>query len=247
MLLNKKSAVITGTNRGIGRAITEAFAREGANIWAHTRKETPEFVQDMQNMEKKYNVKITPMYFDMTDSVAMKVAVKTIMASKTPIDILVNNAGIVEYGAFQMFPMAKIRQVYEVNFFSVIEFTQLITRIMARQKKGSIINLGSVAGIDVSSGNTAYGTSKAAIIALTKTLSVELAPLNIRVNALAPGLVETNMLDTIEASTYEKMLTTTALNRLGQPEEIASAVVFFASELSSYITGQILRVDGGVK
>lgn len=247
MLLQGKNAVVTGCNRGIGHAVAEAFAREGANVWVHARTETPAFAEDMHNLSEKYGVQIRPLYFDMTDSEAMKKAVKAIASMKETVDILVNNAGMVDYGAFQMMPLSKIQSIFDVNFFALVSFTQLIVRLMCRQKCGSIVNVASIAGIDSAAGNTAYGSSKAAVIALTKTMSAELASYNIRVNAVAPGMVNTSMMEKIEKNTYDYMVSSIVMKRLGEPDEIANAISFLSSDLASYITGQVIRVDGGMR
>lgn len=247
MMILNKNVLITGTNRGIGLALVKAFANEGANVLAHARKKTPEFVEEMNELSKKYNVKIEPVYFELTDSNAMKETIKLIVKSKTKIDILVNNAGIAHGGLFQMTSINNIREIFDVNFFSVVELTQLVARIMTRQKSGNIINISSISGIDLKAGNCAYGTSKAALIALTKTLSAELAPQGIRVNVIAPGLTSTNMARLMENKAGEEMTRETALDRLARPEEIAQVATFLASEKSSFITGQVIRVDGGAK
>lgn len=243
-MLKRKSALITGTNRGIGRALVETFACNGANVWAHARRETPEFVQDMHSIARKYGVEIYPLFFDMTDTSAMKDAIRGIAAEKLPLDILVNNAGVPHGGFFQMTSVKKIREVFEINFFAQLELTQLVTRVMSRQKSGSIVNIASVSGIDLHAGNCAYGTSKAALIALTQTLAAELAVHGIRVNAVAPGLTDTDMAGQMEEKAGRNMVESSAMRRLARAEEIAEAVVFLASDRASFITGQVLRVDG---
>ncbi|WP_201780251.1 SDR family NAD(P)-dependent oxidoreductase [Acetobacterium bakii] len=245
-MFKNKNIMITGTNRGIGRTMLEAFAREGANIWAHARKETSEFTENLKHVSEINAVEIMPIFFDMTNSLEMKQAVKEISDSKKTIDVLVNNAGIAHGGLFQMTSLEKMRDVFDVNYFSVLELTQLISRLMVRQKKGSIINIASISGLDLKAGNCAYGTSKAALIAATKVLSYELAPQGIRVNAIAPGLTDTNMTVLMEKKAGDAMVRETALNRLGLPEEIAQTAIFLASDKASFITGQTLRVDGGM-
>lgn len=245
-MLKGKNVFITGTNRGIGKAALEVFAQNGANIWAHTRKETPEFNKIISDLSKKYNVQITPLYFDMTDYTAMKETVKEIKNSKLPVNILVNNAGIAYGGLFQMTPIAKIKEVFEVNLFSQMELTQFILRFMPKEEGSSIINVGSASGLNLKAGNSAYGVSKAALIAWTQTLAEEMVQYGIRVNAVAPGITDTEMGALNNAVAIEEAKAF-GLKRLAKPEEIANVIMFLASASSSYINGQIIRVDGGLK
>lgn len=246
MILKGKNAIITGSRKGIGKEIVKCFAKEGANIWAHAREIDIEFESYLQEVAAENNVRITPVYFDMTDKDEMKKAINDIRKSGEQINILINNAGVAHGGLFQMTPVNDIRKIFETNFFSICELTQMVARIMVKQKNGSIINMASISGLELKAGNCAYGTSKAALIALTKTLSNELAPLGIRVNAIAPGLTDTNMAKLMEEKAGEEMVRETAIKRLGQPSEIAQAVLYLASDNASFITGQVLRVDGGM-
>ncbi len=245
-MLKGKTALITGTARGLGKAFVEEFAKNGANVIAHARKETPEFMRMIADVSQKYGISVTPVFFDMTDAEAMKNAVRKIIADKTPVDILVNNAGVAHGGLFQMTALSKIREVFEINLFSHMTLTQLLLRYMIKRGGGSIINLGSVLGIDLPSGSCAYGVSKAAFIAFTKTLAAECGQYNIRVNAVAPGLIDTDMAKQMEKNAEEKMLEDCAIKRLGKPYEIAKTVVFLASDASSYITGDVVKVTGGI-
>jgi 3-oxoacyl-[acyl-carrier protein] reductase len=247
LLLKGKNVIITGTNRGIGRAMTEAFASNGANLYAHARKSTPEFLGDMRSVSDKYNVKIWPVFFDMTDGAPMKDFIKMIMSEKREIDAVVNNAGIMRNALFQMTTEKNLREQFEVNFFSVFLFTQYVAKLMARQKRGSIINIASTAGEDGNPGKSAYGASKAAIIAMTKSIAAELGEVGIRANCIAPGITETEMLSTLPAHILEETKKSADLRRGGLPSEIADAAVFLASDLSSYVTGQTIRVDGGLR
>lgn len=247
MILTGKNVIITGTNRGIGRAMLEAFAHNGANVWAHARVETADFVKDIKSVAETSPGTIQPLCFDMTDYDAMKVAVKTVMSSKVPIDALVNNAGITHNALFQMSSIDKLREQIEVNFISVFMFTQYISKLMTRQKSGSIVNVASTAAFDGNSGKSAYGASKAAVIAMTESIATELGPHGIRANCIAPGITETEMLATMPETVIAEAKASADMRRGGAPEEIAQTAVFLASDLSNYITGQTIRVDGGLK
>ncbi len=247
MLLHNKVAIITGCSRGIGEGILKKFAQNGADIFAHARVKTDEFELKCRKLEEEYGVKITPVYFDAKDSTAMKNAVNFIVQQKKEIDILVNNLGMVgSVKLFQMTTMEEIREEFDVNFFAQMEFTQYISRLMIRKKKGSIINISSCAGMDGNTGMLQYVSSKAAIIGATKRLAIELGPYNIRVNSVAPGLTDTDMASQMNKELEEKTLKHLIFQRKASPGEIADAVLFLGSDMSTYITGQTIRVDGGM-
>lgn len=243
--MDKQNVVITGSNRGIGRAIMEAFAEIGANIFACARCETEDFVYAVCDLRAKYGVAITPIYFDMASDDEIKVGAKKILSITKNIDVLVNNAGVSHSGLFNMTSMDKLREVFQVNFFSQVLFTQIISRAMMRQKSGCIINIASVGGVEAKSGYLAYGSSKAAFIWETRCLAAELGQYNIRVNAVAPGLVDTEMGHVKSDTEIEKVINRTPLSRIANKEEIARVVLFLASESASFITGEIIKVDGG--
>lgn len=249
MSLKNKLAFITGSNRGIGFSILEKFASNGCNIIAHSRKNDIDFIKKLKIFENKYNVKIKNIIFDILDTETMKREVYKIFKEKIPIDILVNSAGIIHGGLFQMSPVKDIRKVFDVNFFGLLELTQLVSKYMTRFKNGNIINISSVAGLDLSTGNCAYGTSKAAVIAFSKTLSSELSSYGIRVNVVAPSLTNTDMAFSKEASKERELLISSnkPFERMAEPSEISDAVYFLASENSKFVNGQVVRVDGGNK
>ena len=201
----------------------------------------------MQELQDKYHVLIWPLFFDMTDYDSMKTAVKTIIASKMSVDALINNAGITYNALFQMSTSDQLRYLMEVNFISVFIFTQYISKIMTRQKSGSIVNITSTAAFDGNPGKSVYGASKAAMVAMTKSIAAELGDYGVRANCIAPGITETSMLATMSESVVEEAKIRSDLRRVGEPSEIAKAALFLASDLASYITGQTIRVDGGLK
>lgn len=247
MLLKGKTAVITGCNRGIGKALLEVFAKNGANIWACVRLIDKEFKNYSIQTAEKFDVTITPVNFDLENEGQIKEGVKTIRSTKQPIDILVNNAGVIITALFQMTPVNKMKEVFDTNFFSQMLLTQSIVKIMTRQKSGNIVNISSSAAIEGNEGRTAYAASKSAMIAATKVMARELASYNIRVNAIAPGLTDTDMMhSSTPKDAMEYTLERLSIKRLGTPEEIANAALFLSSDLSTYMTGQVLRVDGGM-
>ena len=247
MLLKGKTAVLTGCNRGIGKAVLEVFARNGANIWACVRQLNDHFIDHIKGVADEYKVAITSVPFDLADEGQVKDGVKTIRSAKQPVDILVNNAGVIFTALFQMTPVNKMKEVFEINYFSQMLLTQSITKIMTRQKCGRIVNISSSAAIEGNEGRTAYASSKAAMIASTKVMAKELAIYNISVNAIAPGLTETDMMQgSTPKEALEYTLQRISMKRVGKPEEIANVALFLSSELSTYMTGQVLRVDGGM-
>lgn len=245
MLLSGKNAIVTGANRGIGRATAEALAERGASIWACSRKQTQEFEDDMRHLADETGVWIRPLYFDLKDAVQTDKALRSIAAEKESVDILANIAGITLNALFHMTSDSMMRDIFEVNFFAQMRITQFVTRLMMRGSGGSVIQTSSFVGLDGNAGQLAYSASKGAIASATKTLAVELAPYNIRVNAIAPGLIDTAMAWDLAEEQQQKILSSAAIQRMGTPEEIANMVAFLASDESSYITGQIIRVDGG--
>jgi len=246
MLLKNKRAVVTGCNRGIGKAILEILAKNGADVFACVRKESEEFSSFIEELEQENKVSIKPVYFDLTDIDSIKQGVKTINAEKKPIDILVNNAGGIAVSLFQMTPLKQAKEMFDINFFSMFQFTQLIVKSMIKQG-GSIINLSSSAAIEGNEGRTSYASSKAAVITFSQVISRELGRHNVRVNTIAPGLTDTDMMrGSTPDDILEKTLERISLHRVAKPEEIANAVLFLSSDLSSYITGQVLSVDGGM-
>ena len=247
-LLAGKNAIVTGSNRGIGNAIVEKFAFYGANVWACARKSSEKFSTFCHRLEVDFDVWVKPVYFDMEDTDAMKEAVKRIRAEKLVVDILVNNAGVVpENQLFQMVSLDEMKRIFSVNFFAAMQLTQLVSKMMLRCKSGSVINMASIAALDGEPAQVEYVASKAALIGATKKLASELGAYGIRVNAIAPGVTKTEMLATMQKDLQNKIGAETILKRLADPKEIADVVVFLASNLSRYITGQVLRVDGGMR
>ena len=242
-----KNIVITGSSRGIGLAILELFAQEGADIAACSNKQSDTVLLKYKEIATKNNVQITPYFFDMSNEDEVKECLKELKTAMPVIDVLVNNAGISHIAPFMMSKMEDLHRVFQINYFSQMVLTQGLLGCLKKAKGASIVNMTSIAGLDGGIGVTAYGSSKASIALTTKVLAQELAFFKIRVNGVAPGMVETDMAISMGEKAAENTSNSAALKRLAKPEEIAQMVVFLASEEASYITGQIVRVDGGIK
>lgn len=235
-LLENKVCIITGAAQGIGKQIAEQFAADGAIVYACDRQE---FTTD--------NPRIHPIVMDVTDVASVKNNLMQIFKTEGRIDCLVNNAGIVYNRKIGMITREETERMFLVNVISVIELIQLCSRLMARNGGGSIVNIASVTAVLGSPGQVAYSATKGAIISMTKSAAKELAPQNIRVNAVAPGIVQTERFEELYESNGEKIdarIQRIALGRLGTPEDVAHACAFLASNRANYISGQILGVDG---
>lgn len=242
-LLDGKVCLITGSNRGIGKAITELFAEQGATVYAFARQKgsleelKEKFQKDNQSM-------VRPIYFDITDYAAQKEAILQIKKECKKIDVLVNNAAMSSNELIGMISRDKVRSMMETNVIAVIEMIQLVSRLMKRQRSGSIVNLSSIVGVKGDEGQLAYSATKGAVISLTKSAAKELGSYNIRVNSIAPGITETEMYKEVDEEKMKHRLENIKMQRIAQPTDIANACLFFASDLSAYVSGQVLGVDG---
>lgn len=246
MILKNKLALITGSNRGIGFSVLKKFSENGANIIACSRTRSQKFEEDISDLSKKYNNKITPIYFDFLNKEKMEEGIKKIFEISNDIDILINNAGINHVALFQMTPLQKVKEIFEINFFSQLHLTQRIMKKMIINKKGSIINIASNAAIECDIGRSGYASSKASLIAFTKVLSKELGSFNIRVNAVAPGTTKTDMMEKdVSKKIMDEAIKRVPLKRAANPEEISNVILFLASDMSSYVNGETIFVTGG--
>jgi 3-oxoacyl-[acyl-carrier protein] reductase len=238
---------ITGTNRGIGNAILKEFCKEkDIIVLAHARKPSSSFERCLDSLHSEYGCTIVPVFFDLGDEKAIYDNVKIVLQDYSKIDVLVNNAGIMHSNSsFLMTPLDTIKQTFQVNFYAPVLITQLVTKAMIRNKAGSIVNLTSVAALDGTAGQFDYTCSKSSIIGMTLKLAMELAPYGIRCNAIAPGIIQTEMMDYLESPLRDTLAKRVYLKRFGTAEEIAKVVVFLSGNDASYINGQVIRVDGG--
>lgn len=233
-LLDKKVCIITGAGRGIGKVIAEQFVADGAIV----------YVNDLQEPRVEG---AKPICFDVTDSNALKTGLMLVYKTEGRIDCIVNNAAIIQNQKLGMVTKTLLEKMYAVNVFAVIDMIQIASRLMARTGGGCFVNMASITGVVGSPGQVAYSSTKGAVITITKSAAKELAPMNIRVNAVAPGIVRTERFEELYDASGDKInerIGKIALGRLGTPQDIANAVAFLASERASYISGQILGVDG---
>lgn len=236
---------ITGAADGIGRSLVEKYASRSFSIIAQDYKKTPEFDSFLEEIRKRNNVDILELYFDITDESAVKKEIADLFFKKIKVKSLINCAGIAHGGIFQMTPISTIKHIFDINLFGQMIVTQNVLKLMRGVEDGSIVNFCSITGYDLNPGNSGYGVSKAAMIAWTKMLSKELASQKIRVNGVAPGLTDTNMAKLMETKAGQEMISSSLMNRLGRPEEIANVVFFLTSSEASFVNGQIVRIDGG--
>ena len=237
-MLSKKIAIITGATKGIGKAITQLFADSNAIIYGIGRDECE------LNALEQYSPNIHSVKADVCHTDEFKNIFQAIYKQHGHIDILVNNAGVMNDALIGMISEEMILDMFQTNVFSVIQLTQLAARFMKKQKFGNIINIASIIGLQGNSGQSVYSATKGAIISFTKSAAKELAPSNIRVNAIAPGIIKTNLFSTVPENKLLERISTIKLGRIGQPADVAKTALFLASDYSEYITGQIISVDG---
>lgn len=245
MLLENKVAFITGASRGIGQAAAILFAQQGAHLVLHAREEV-----GLQETLKKvsYQGSNAPLVitYDVKDNNSIKESFKTIKKELGRLDVLVNNAGIMQESMLGMLREDLVETTMQTNLQSVLYHMQYASRLMMKERQGSIINLSSLIGVNGSEGNAVYSASKAGVIGATKSASKELAAFNIRVNAVAPGFIDTDLTRHYQEDQLAKVIGNIKMKRSGQPEEVANVLLFLASNLSSYVTGQVIGVDGGM-
>ncbi|KOG92398.1 3-oxoacyl-ACP reductase [Aeromonas caviae] len=244
-LLSGKSALITGAGRGIGRAVAERFAAEGATLFLAVRN----IEQGMLlagELQAKHGIDCHALSCDVSDADSVKTLFRELFSHSKTLDVLVNNAGVLDDALIGMVTPAQVERTFASNSFSVLYCSQYAARMMQRAGGGSIINLASIIGRVGNAGQAVYGGSKAAVIGITQSLAKELAPQQIRVNAIAPGFIDTDMAHSLPDDKFQQRLQSIAMGRIGSADEVAKVALFLASELSSYVTGQVIGVDGGM-
>jgi 3-oxoacyl-[acyl-carrier protein] reductase len=240
-----KTVLVTGSTRGIGRAIAEEFAKHGANvIISGTVEEKAQEVA--QELASKYGVKTLGVGMNVADSKSVEEAFKKIHSEFEGVDILVNNAGITRDTLFMRMKLEDWQKVLDVNLTGTFLVTKQVIRYMTKKRWGRIINISSVVGFTGNVGQVNYATTKAGLIGFTKSLAKELAPRNVLVNAVAPGFIETDMTATLKEEIKEEYKKQIPLGRFGKPEEVARVVLFLASPMADYITGETIHVNGGM-
>jgi len=244
-LLENKTALITGASRGIGKGIAVEFAKQGANV-AFTFNASVEAAKELEKELESYGVKAKGYQSNAANFDAAQELVKQVLVDFESLQILINNAGITKDNLLMRISEEDFDKVIEVNLKSVFNLTKAVIRPMMKQRQGSIINMSSVVGVKGNAGQTNYAASKAGILGFTKSVALELGSRNIRCNAIAPGFIETEMTAKLDQNTVDEWRKAIPLKRGGSPEDVANACVFLASDLSGYITGQTLNVDGGM-
>lgn len=244
-LLENKNVIITGGSRGIGKGIAEVFAKHGANV-AFTYNSSSSVAEELENHLKSFGVNAKAYQSDASDFEQAQKLATDVIEDFGNIDVLVNNAGITKDNLLMRMSEEDFDQVINVNLNSVFNLTKAVLRPMLKQKHGSIINISSVVGLKGNAGQANYSASKAGVIGFSKSVALELGSRNIRSNVIAPGFIETEMTDKLDEKTVEGWRQAIPLKRGGTPEDVANACVFLASDMSNYITGQTLSVDGGM-
>ncbi len=242
MRLSNKKILITGASRGIGKAVADLFLAEGAEVWGLGTKEPA----DLADRVKAANGKLHWIVADVGALDSIEGVIDAAVKESGGFDALVNNAGITKDGLSFRMSLGDWQKVIDVNLSGSFLVARAVARDMIRKKTGSIINMSSVVGVHGNGGQANYSASKAGIIGVTKSLAAEVASRGVRVNAIAPGYISTDMTDAIPEAAKEKLMDHIPLKRLGQPQDIAKAALFLASDDSTYVTGQVLAVDGGM-
>jgi len=244
-LLKNKTAIITGATRGIGKGIARNFAINGCNV-AFTYTSSVEAAKSLEQELNELGVKSKSYQSNAADFIQAQTLVDKVLEDFETVEVLVNNAGITIDNLLMRIGEADFDKVIEVNLKSVFNMTKAIQRTFLRQKSGSLIHMSSVVGIKGNAGQSNYAASKAGIIGFSKAIALELGSRNIRSNVVAPGFIETEMTDKLSEDMIQKWREGIPLKRVGSPEDVANACLFLASDLSNYITGQVLQVDGGM-
>lgn len=242
MELNGKTILISGASKGIGECIARTFAIHGAEKLLLLARDTKKLNELKYSIENNSGTKVEVFQVDIRKRDEIKEAINQIRQNKNKIEILVNNAGIMVESVLKMVRPEVVEDTFSTNVYGAIYLTQMTMSSMITERKGSIINISSIIGTHGNMGNSVYSASKSAIIGFTKSLSKEFAPFNIRVNAIAPGFINTEMVANID----KKVIDSIGMKHIGEPADVANLALFLASDMSAYITGQVIGVDGGM-
>lgn len=245
MLLEGKKAIVTGGSRGIGREIVLAFLREGASVWYIDLAEG-DSLAEYQTLAKEHGQTATFKEGNVADEESVSAVIGEIIKEADTVDILVNNAGITRDNLLFRMSGKEWNDVLSVNLSSAFYTSKIVLRQMAKQRTGSVINIASIVGVIGNAGQVNYSASKAGMIGLTKSSAKEVASRNVRVNAVAPGFINTHMTQELNEEQQNALKVHIPMGRIGEPEEVAKACVFLASDLASYLTGQVIHVTGGL-
>ena len=244
-MLKGKKALVTGSSRGIGRKIVEVFLANGAEVWGLCSKPSAAKVE-LEAMASEKGTAFHEICANVGDAEQLSEVVKAALAEAGNFDILVNNAGITRDGLSFRMKMEDWQNVLNVNLTGTFVITQIVSNAMLKARSGSIINMSSIVGVHGGAGQVNYSASKAGLIGYSKSLAKEVGARGIRVNCIAPGFIETDMTAVLKEDYVKAMLDTVPMKRGGKPEDIANVALFLASDMSSYVTGQVLGVDGGM-
>ena len=244
-MLKNKNAIVTGGARGIGREIATTLAKNGANIAINYRTYNEDLEKLVSELEG-YNVKVVTYKCDVSNEEEVEAFIKEVKDKLNSIDILVNNAGITKDGLILRMSEKDFTDVLDINLKGTFNMTKAVSKIMVRQRQGKIINISSVVGVAGNAGQCNYAASKAGVIGFSKSIARELASRNINVNVIAPGYINTDMTKVLSDNIKEEVLKAIPMKKIGDPIEVANLALFLSSNLSDYITGQVINVDGGM-
>ena len=245
-MLKDRAALVTGSSRGIGWAIAKLFAQNGAKVILNGRADEEQVNARLEELNNLYPNDHMAAVCDVADYAQLKELYGKIFSKYKGLDVLVNNAGILDDALIGTISQDNIDKTLDINVKAVINNLQYSVKLMTRRGKGSIINLTSIIGRFGNSGQVVYGASKSAVIGITMSAAKELAPQNIRVNAIAPGFIDTDMIKGLPKEKYNSILASVKMKRIGKPEDIANTALYLASDMSEYVTGQVIGVDGGM-
>ncbi len=244
--LSGRVALVTGSTRGIGWCTAQLLAGRGATVVVNGSRDPDAVAARAAELTREHGQPATGVVCDAADPAQIRAAYQRVFTEHGRLDLLVNNAGVLDDALIGMVSAELVERTFQINTFGAIHHLQAAARLMQRGGGGSIVNVSSIIGVTGNAGQIVYSSAKAALIGLTKSAAKELAPRGIRVNAVAPGFIDTDMTRALPAPTFAERAASIAMGRVGTPEDIARAILFFASDLSAYVTGQVLGIDGGM-